>query len=304
MSHKRVIVLSMDVHDFGRVFNSPTYMKDTLLNLVKNTYERRCYAGMYIKEVVGILEHTPACVTDDGPPKYVSISMRVEVLGERYDNSGIIADMVIENISDDLLICSSQSQECKAIVNVGDFKSLTIGDYLPVIVDSAVYKPGLQSVTSKGIPYTPVVADCVFLMTELAPNVNLDPIRAMINDGLKILGSMSDENKKSIGTELSQFKNGEPKVAKKVTILDILDNPTQYNGAIMSIYNIGKLDPSVEIVAQSDKPVFDQGYNAIALIAKNFLNNVQLADYILRIGTKENMTKLARLIKVWRMLKK
>ena len=166
---------------FQKIFEKIVTLKDVniiysididniLLNKIKDTFEKKCYKSCYILLVNKIIRRSNLNFNNKDLNASVNISIMFEATILKYDIYDIINNVKIITITDDKIICQSDSSSIliKSDKNLDSFK---MNQIISVRVGKCSYTTGESKISITAFPFIPIIEEDIFYkIKELTKN--------------------------------------------------------------------------------------------------------------------------------------
>lgn len=152
---------------------------NAVMNILRNTYEKKCYKNSYILKILEIVERSPCTVCQDGDPKLATMKVSFKAQAIYYNTNEIIADCKMINKNQ---IMMAKNDIVYAMISMSrQFESIVQDQYLPIRVAKSKYKLGSPAITVSAVPLTPFDKTHNVIYTYNGNDIsNIDEINSVI----------------------------------------------------------------------------------------------------------------------------
>jgi len=138
--------------DIDNVFT--LYASDTLLQILKNKYEHKCFKSSWIIEVVNVVKTGNCNINQFGKPGCGTIHVVFSARAIVFVPDEVLLDCKVNTkTSDGSIICSTDN--CNILIKKHkSLESITPGQIIMVRVGAAIYRINADKVSVNGLPFT------------------------------------------------------------------------------------------------------------------------------------------------------
>lgn len=272
-----LIETSIDIDNIIENIAIPDY----LLHVLKDRFERRCYANKYIWKVLSIEKQSHYLIgqTDDPNVAHVNVIFKAECISYYIDEL-VTGFKVLKNDEKIIIAVKHNGRDPMAIASIEvtpQLKSIAKDQIIPIKIITSQYTLGLGTVACVanfqckmyGTDYYQIIAgkgsvpqSLVDRFRQTKPILNYEKFKFLLPPG------------KNAGT----------------TIEELLQTPPTLN-TILGRQNVNLLQPVVDIVESAESPKKCSAANAVILLIENYLACVNYMNEMLAQYEDEKLYK-------------
>lgn len=256
----KVFDIILNINNINEIFNKD--INSTILNMVKQKYNGRCFLGVYIIDVNRILNRSLIESNQSSLNGSFNIFIQFEGKCILYSPNEIIFNMEVKDTINNIISCTSKNISAIIKLNKIDY-NLKKGQIIPIIVGKFKCITGSDVIQINSYPFVPIVNNKKVFYK---------------------IGELSEDNITKLNEFVQNYINVEEEL--KNNILSNINNKWQYFKELMYPFKTNKTD---EIINEKNTKYID----LINLKEMNnsiiYLNNeVDLSKRLINVYNTEN----------------
>lgn len=306
----KLIEVGLDLQKPVEVYSN---LNDNVLNILKNTYEGKCFRECYIITIDDIIDISDGYVANTGNDSYVKIYVRFAATVREFTLGEVITGCKVTEKKAGIIICNTEY----ASVYLKENKLLSgvrIGQLIPVKFGSAKYSIGNNKISIKGLPF-------IFTNEPVAYHIN---INSFSTDDLKFFDDVmkrvdyEEEQRKILLNENSSGVNffdkllyawkteqQTPKNATVVSLPDMIRNNKLNTGYVSLDNRLNMSSGSVYVFKdkpQTHKLLGDDAKAAIYHMLEQYSSHLRtIREMITIYNSKELLTNHNNIWQIFRI---
>lgn len=230
MIYKRVFNKSITISDVNNIYNPN--MDNLLLEILKDTFENKCYKSCYILNINHIINRSDINFNNKDLEASANISVQFEADTLHYDMYDIITNVSITAITEHKIICQHKNASI-FIQYENKLKNYKENQTIPIKVGICKYYLGENKISINAFPFIPlkseIETETYYNISKLTNNEITELNSLSIINDIQLVEEEMVELKKQNPDRWEYFNNllypfkTEKKKNKNITEIDLLD---------------------------------------------------------------------------------
>ena len=260
-----------------------TDVERNLMNLLKETFEGKCYKGCFITKILKIIDTFDGLISSDEPDCTVSINVRFEVEAIIYTNGEIVPNCVLSKILSGkrFFISSISNNKSKVaiLIDENNFnRVIREGQSAPIRVTNATFKIGNNTVFAKGELYLPKKPEIYTIKVD-----DLEEYLKSEKDKVKVLKNNLEKlkNANNIVKKIDSYFSPSSSQSKKNTkhLIDLFSGKISLSGEYVKFYKFAPYNTDLIIIEKTtideSSVIIDSGV-AVETIMNEINNHIEM----------------------------
>jgi hypothetical protein len=238
----KIFDVILNINNINEIFNRD--INATIFNLVKKKYNGKCFLGVYIVDIIKILNRSLIESNQSNLNGSFNIFIQFEGKCIIYNTNEVIFDMIVKDNINNFISCSNNN--ISAIIKTNkinvEFKK---GQIIPIIVGKSKFITGSETIQVNSYPFVPIIDNkkSYYKITEITDEI-INKLNECIIQYIDAEETIKQEILSTNNNKWNHFSdmmhvfkiNKSNEIIKNSTVVDLMDIK-KLNNSIIHLNN-------------------------------------------------------------------